>query len=141
MPSRADVVAEALSWVDVPYLERGRSRQGVDCIGLPIKVAHALGLSSYENTNYGGNPQPANFVREVRRRMQAVPARIVGNGDIGLFREPSHPTHCGIIEIDELGQRWVIHAAQQREKVVREPLVGLMLERLMLAFQYPGLED
>ena len=36
----AQVVREARTWVGVPFLHQGRSRNGVDCVGLPIVVLH-----------------------------------------------------------------------------------------------------
>ena len=54
----ADVVAEARSWLGVPYLHQGRTRAGIDCVGLPIVVGRALGFfrEGFEVANYGRLP-------------------------------------------------------------------------------------
>lgn len=39
-----DISSEALSWLRTPYHWQGRSRAGLDCLGLPIVVGEALGL-------------------------------------------------------------------------------------------------
>ena len=44
----AQVVSEARTWIGVPFVHQGRSRSGVDCIGLPIMVLRSLGVPEFE---------------------------------------------------------------------------------------------
>jgi cell wall-associated NlpC family hydrolase len=39
----ASVVAEARTWLGIPYVYGGQSRQGIDCSGLVIEVYRAVG--------------------------------------------------------------------------------------------------
>ncbi len=130
------IVDEALTWVGVPYKHAGRNRMGVDCAGLLVKVAHELGVSNYDNTNYSPRPNQNEFLKALRGNLDRIGCKDLGHGDIAVFRAPIAPVHCGIVEVDKFGQSWIIHSSLSRRKVVREPLVGQQLGRLIMAFQY-----
>lgn len=49
--SGAEIIAQARTWLGVPYLYGGTTRQGVDCSGLIMQVAHALGIASCPRTS------------------------------------------------------------------------------------------
>ena len=121
----------------MPYRHAGRNRNGIDCVGLIIKVAHELGLSEYDTTNYGRRPVPADFLREMRDHLVAVPASRLDHGEIAVFTEPRHPCHVGIIERDG-ADLYVIHAYALARKVVRDRLIGERLERVLLGVRYKG---
>ncbi len=55
----AQVIEEARSWIDTPFVHQGRAKgRGADCVGLIIGVAHRLGISSFDYRAYGRQPQP-----------------------------------------------------------------------------------
>lgn len=61
MITQEAVVLTARSWVGVPFRHQGRSRDGVDCVGLPIVIGAALGVFppsvlATDMTNYGRLP-------------------------------------------------------------------------------------
>ena len=79
--TRGEVLAEARSWLGVPYLHQGRSRLGVDCVGLLIMVARGIGISDYDVSGYPRVPS-SDFLRaECERLMRRIPASagIVGH--------------------------------------------------------------
>lgn len=53
-----DIVSEARTWVGVPFRHQGRTRRGVDCVGLVIVVAQELRVlpSTFIRNDYGRNP-------------------------------------------------------------------------------------
>lgn len=130
------VVAEAKTWIGTPYKHLGRDRFGIDCAGLIIKVAHALGISDYDTSNYSRRPNPQEFLRELRGKMDRVPKGELAHGMVGVFREPSHPCHVGIFERDEDGRLFIIHSYAPARKVVREPLTEDRMSRLLMVFRY-----
>lgn len=138
MTTRQDIVAAAKNWVGVPYRHMGRNHYGVDCVGLIIKVAHDVGLTTYDTTNYPKRPKAADLLREMRNYLQQVPKGEAGPGDILVIAAPSSPVHMGVLEVDERGQSWLIHAYAPARKVVRESLGD---RDVRMAFHYTGVED
>ena len=139
MTVQDDFVAAARTWIDVPWRHLGRDRaRGVDCVGLLIKAAHQIGVATdFDDRDYGRRPVPSEFLRRLRGRLVQIQKREMGHGDIGVFREPRHPCHVGIVDVDEQGRRWIIHAYAPYRKVVRDPLTGERLDRLLMAFRLP----
>lgn len=134
-----DLVAAATTWIGVPWRHLGRDRaRGVDCVGLLIKCAHQIGVATdFDTRNYGRRPVPTDFLREMRGQLVQIQKREMAHGDVGVFREPRHPCHVGILEVDNHGQRWIIHAYAPHRKVTRDPLDGERLARLLMAFRLP----
>jgi hypothetical protein len=136
---RAKIVAQARTWEGVKYRNKGRDRvHGVDCIGLIIKVAHELGVSDFDTVEYPDRPIPRDLVTGMRGHLAPIPLDALGNGDVALFRGPQVPCHTGIVEVDEAGQKWVIHSFAPARKVLRSRLEGDLYDQLALAFRYTG---
>lgn len=137
MTTRADVVAEALTWVDVPYKHAGRNRFGIDCAGVVIKVAHGTGLSMHDTTNYTQSPEPHEFLREVKGHLDRKHKRDLMPGDVIVFRGLRVPCHMGILDAE--GN--VIHAYKPAGKVLREAYVNRMERFAVSAWSYRGLAE
>lgn len=135
------VVEEAHNWLGVKYKHLGRDEHGLDCVGLIIKVAHSLGLTDYDTTNYGRRPVPADFLREMKRYLEPIPKKEAGHGHIAMFREPRHPCHIGILEVDRFGDMWVIHAFAGTRQVSREAMTAERRSRMARAFRYVEVKD
>jgi hypothetical protein len=136
MSIQDQIVEEAKTWIGVPFRHAGRNRLGLDCAGLVAKVAHEVGISTFDSIDYPKRPNPHDFLRGIGQEMQRIPKSEAGHGDVMVFAEPRHPCHCGIIEVDAQGQLWIIHAYALARKVVREHLTGERLKRARLAFRY-----
>lgn len=134
---RDSIVAEAKTWIGVPYRHLGRNKNGVDCLGVVIKVAHGCGLSDFDTANYSKRPDGKQFIRGMREHMQEITLGEVGHGDVAVFREPRHPCHCGIVEVDQYGTRWLIHSYAPYRKVVREHLHRDRERDMMFGFRFP----
>ncbi len=130
-------VEEANTWVGVRYKDKGRDRGGVDCAGIMIKAAQAVGLTTYDTTNYSRRPDPREFLREMKGHLDRILKSEIGHGDVCVFAEPSHPCHVGIVDVDAGGIVHVIHAWAPAKKVIREVLTGHRRERMLMAFRFP----
>lgn len=130
--TRERFVAEARRWIGVPWVHQGRSRHGVDCIGLLLVVCRSLGLSDYEVTGYGTAPN-ADFMRaECDRLMTRVAAPEIG--DVILFRLSRNLLHAMIWSAD----RRVIHAWAAAGHVVEVGFPVAWLRRVAAAYRVPG---
>ena len=129
------IIAEARGWLGVPWRHQGRTRRGVDCVGLVVCVARGLDLSDYDSTGYGRRAQGQGFVEHFRSNMDAVPIPDAGPGDVLVFADHAYPCHCGFLT-ERLGHPHLLHAHATRRKVIEEPYAGEWPARVKFAFRF-----
>lgn len=90
MPNGAAIVAQARSWLGVPYVFGGTTRQGVDCSGMVMNVAHEVGIADCPRTS-----------EEQWAWCEHISQSDAGAGDLVFFvgapEEAGPPGHVGII--------------------------------------------
>lgn len=139
MLDREEIVASARSWMGVRWKHQGRSRAGIDCAGLIIKVAHALEVTDFDSTNYGRQPDGKTLLELFDEHLVRKATRTPEPGDAGLFRESVHPLHCAIFSWRR-GRLHLVHGHATRRKVVEEPFDHEWPERLIYVHEFPGVE-
>lgn len=133
MTTRQQIVDEARSYIGCRWHHQGRSRAGVDCVGLVIRVAHALGLSDFDIADYSRQPDPA-----MMRALLALHMEPVGQpqiGDVLLMKFEREPQHVAIVT-----DQGIIHAYAQTRRVVEHRLDSLWKSRIVGAYQFKGIE-
>jgi cell wall-associated NlpC family hydrolase len=97
--TRADVIAEARSWLDVPYVHQGRSRAGVDCAGLVIVVARSLGLVApdFDVNGYARTPDGSSLLEICDALMTRIQLWQLRPGNVLVIRFGQEPQHLGIV--------------------------------------------
>lgn len=139
MPNRDDVVNTARTWIGVPWLHQGRTRNGIDCVGLIVVVAKELGLSDYDSNNYQRRTHGLAFLRHFRDRMKEKPVSEAAPGDVLLFRDSAYPCHSSIVGFDR-DRLTIIHAYALRKRVVEEPLnQGKWTDKMVACFEFEGM--
>ena len=98
----ADVVAEARRYLGVHFKHRGESFEGIDCSGLTLATARALGQCppDYKRPAYSMRPDPSLFLREMLKFTRRVERDERQPGDIALMcHHVEHPRteHCAFI--------------------------------------------
>lgn len=129
------VVAEARGWLGVPWRHQGRSRSGIDCVGLVVCVAHALHLSDYDSTGYSRRAQGQGFVEHFRSNMDGVAIPVAQPGDVLVFADQAYPCHCGFLT-ERLGHPHLLHAHATRRQVIEEPYAGEWPAKIKFAFRF-----
>ena len=135
MHARAnDIVSVANELVGLIYRHQGRGKEGVDCVGVPIYIAHRLGLSDWDTKDYGPRPALQVFNKMIiTTGATRIPMSDLSHGDmVQVSWDGAPPVHVGIIEVDERDQMWMIHAFLLHRKVSRDP-VTLKIERSFVA--------
>jgi cell wall-associated NlpC family hydrolase len=122
--ARARFVEEARSFLGVPWKHLGRSRAGIDCVGLLMVAGERAGIvQKFEFTAYSRNPNGAGLLVEFDKYCNQKPLTEARPGDILITRDHSvaMPCHCGIIDrrFDELR---LIHAYARARRVVESRL-------------------
>lgn len=134
MVTREQIVAEARTWLKTPFRHQGRVRGvGVDCAGVVVGVAHALGLSTFDHTGYGREPHGGML----KRLLDAHLDRVTGEpqpGDVLLMRFEREPQHLAIVS--DLG---IIHAYERVGRCVEHGLDEVWRRRIVRAYSFLGL--
>lgn len=92
----ARFVAAARGWIGVPSRHQGRSRGGVDCIGLVVMAARDCGYDVPMTANYGRFQAYFQYKPMLMGFCERVGA--AGEGIIGLFMNEAHLHVCVITE-------------------------------------------
>jgi cell wall-associated NlpC family hydrolase len=130
--TREQWIDEIRSWVGVPWVHQGRNRHGVDCIGLVIASAHALGLTEFDTRAYGRTPMGDFLVRmcneHMTRKARAEP------GDVLLMRLSKFPQHFAVLV--EPGR--IVHARGEDGRVVETNIPDAWCRRVVGVYAVPG---
>lgn len=110
-------VAAARGFLGVPWVHQGRSERGVDCVGLVVMAARAVGLDAPLTADYGRMQDYRQARRYLERFCERVGAAEVG--DIVLFKT-SQTLHMAIVsEVDTNGRPMrVLQALGPKSNVV-----------------------
>jgi len=125
----------ARSYVGCKWRHRGRSRFGIDCIGLVIKALQAGGIPFKDRVDYGRDARENGLERELRNHFGEPLGDAWQAGDIVLiaFEGQAAPNHVGIIgECD--GRFTLIHSSGEL-LVCEHGLADEWLNRIVARFR------
>ncbi len=105
----------AKEWLGVPFHHQGRSRAGLDCLGLLLVSAKAVGVELEDLKGYARQPDGKTLISEANRQLTPVVDR--QEGDILLMRFRHHPQHIAIVTRDGM-----IHSHEDSGGVVEHGL-------------------
>jgi cell wall-associated NlpC family hydrolase len=103
-------LSEARTYIGCKWRHRGRSRFGIDCIGLVVKFAEAGGIKMRDRIDYGREPWRDGLEHEMREHFGS-PVENMQKGDIVLMAwdGQAEPSHVGIIGEHD-GRLTLIHS-------------------------------
>lgn len=110
----AVIVAQARTYVGVPWRHMGRNRAGVDCVGLITCVAYDLGVTDYDTRTYPRTTSQEEMLAPFHAFADIIRPADLRPGD-GVVFVTGGRGHCGIFTGDT-----VIHAYVQAGKVVED---------------------
>lgn len=123
----ADFIAAARSYVGVPFRHQGRTRHGVDCIGLVVCAARDIGLTLADRTDY---PRDPNGLLPLEMARQFAPVESPQAGDILLMRFRGEPQHVAI-----LAGATLIHGYASIGRVVEHGLDAKWRRRIVATYR------
>jgi len=139
---RTALIAAARSFLGVPFRHLGRSRRGVDCLGLVVCSMQAIGREMADRKAYGRDPVAdgmahaarAHFGAPVWRKGQPMSLQ---SGDVVLMQWDQEPNHVALITDYPHGGLAVIHALAHKSvrRVVEHRLAGPWPERITEGFR------
>jgi len=108
--TRADIIAEARTWVGTPHRHQGRLKHiATDCVGFAIMVPVTLGLlpPDFDINGYSRHPDP-ELMKKYLKQFADRTDRLIG-GNLLLLIPKRIPQHLGILT----SETSMIHAIDQ----------------------------
>lgn len=143
MPTRAQIVSTARSYIGTPFQHQGRIKGlSCDCIGLPICTARDLGISlpiSAVRLNYDPFPADDTVLRELKAHLIEVAIEDMKPGDVLCLRVPV-PCHAAIVS-DLAPGLGMIHAYDPNKQVVEHTIDEHWRRKIAGVFLFPGVSD
>lgn len=139
---REQIIDEARTYIDVPWRHMGRSRFGIDCVGLVVLVGRAIGLHEYpDNMGYSRIANGAKLLDPFRQFSAQIGILKALPGDVIVMKDRLFPHHCGIIS-ERNGEPTLIHATLVLKRVAEEGRVhALQRNPAISAFRFNFLAD
>lgn len=144
------VVDEARTWLNTPFAHQARRKGvGCDCGGLVGGVAVACGLVSEDwwsrefdplFSGYGRLPLGQRLHEICSRFMREIPLGAAMPGDVLLLSFSEDPQHLAIAADYRHGGLSMIHALSSLGRVTEHRLAPPWKDRLVAAFELPGVE-
>jgi cell wall-associated NlpC family hydrolase len=136
MTTPATLIACARTWRGVPFLHQGRSRYGIDCVGLIIETLRecaALPADYVDPRDYGRSPD-GQLTELIARHCERV--RVAEMGVLVLIRWPQAKLaqHVALCTGDTL-----IHAYQGPRGVIEHGYRGEWIKRTVALWRLPGI--
>lgn len=141
MITRDDIVCEARSWIGTPFVHQHRQRgHAVDCAGLLIGVARALGIVAPDFDVTGYSPRPDGVSLRAYCDEHLLPSEALHVGGVALVAwRNGPPQHLGIVTPYSADRLAIVHAEGQRHrKVIETRLVFGREMQLVAAYSFPG---
>lgn len=135
MSQTDQIIADARSYLGVRWLHQGRTRAGIDCVGLVIEVSKAVLGWSFDVTGYPRHAKDETMLDTCRQRMVEVRRSQVLPGDV-LVMAFAHQRHMAIVG-GEPGALTVIHAYVVNRQVVEQRLDAPWMARVVGCFRFP----
>ncbi len=109
----------------IPFQERGRSHDGIDCWGLVYLIYHEqLGHSIPAYAEYFSTHDQEEISTMIRKERElswrAIPRSEVKEGDVVVLRILGEPWHCGVM----VSQTMFVHI-ERHALVVRESIESM----------------
>lgn len=140
MTTRADVVAEARTWLGTKWIHQHRAKgQGVDCAGLIICVARDLGLLSADFDINGYSRMPDGTLLAVcDEHMDCIDRSAMQPGDVLVMATEHDPQHMGFLGDYRHGGLSLIHATNRAGRVVETRLMFAANQKFRGAYSLRG---
>jgi hypothetical protein len=115
----------ARQFIGVKFRHRGRSRTGLDCVGLVVAAYSALGVTLPDFRLYGREPFRDGLLRHTEAAMGAPVSDGPRDGDVVVIRYNVNPHHVAIVGTKSYGSveaLTLIHAEGGIGRVIEQRL-------------------
>jgi cell wall-associated NlpC family hydrolase len=136
-----DIVTEARTYLGVPWVHQGRSRDGVDCLGLAILVAAARRGYRFDLRDYAAQAMDETMQAKCLEHMDPVRLADLASGHIVVIRFENQ-RHMAIVgDYPIAGLLSLIHANSRVGRVVEHRLDSVWRRLIMSAYALRDLRE
>lgn len=129
------VIEQARSWVGVPFLHQGRTRDGVDCVGLLVAVLRDLGHDPADSTRYPFRAKSEVLMQHLATECTEQPVGAEQPGDVLVCSMRGEaPYHVALLS----EQGTLIHALSIAGKVVEHQYDAAWQGRIRRVYRWKG---
>ena len=141
----AEIVTTARQFTGCPWRHQGRSREGVDCLGLVLLVAHELALTDFDTRDYARQAKDESMLEQCREHLIEIPRPDARPGDVPVMSFGNN-RHIGFFGDYLHGGLSIIHAfSHSPRKVVEHRFTDDWLRgykaSLLACFRFPGVSE
>lgn len=131
----ADIIEHARGFLGTPWVHQGRSRAGVDCLGLAALTARAVRGYTWDITNYAAQATDETMLQLCAEHMDPVPLARLAPGHVVVIRY-QRQRHMAIVGdyAAQPGALSLIHASSIHGKVVEHRLDSRWQRIIIAAF-------
>lgn len=135
MPNSDQIIEAARRWLGVRWKHQGRTRSGIDCLGLIVLVAKELGIADTDEKTYSRRPDGKELLARFRHEMDEVMLNQIRPADVLMFADSLYPCHVGFVS-EKHGQLHIIHAHATRRQVLEEKYAYEWPNKARKAFRF-----
>ena len=133
----AEILAAARACLNTPFVHQGRiPGRALDCAGLVVAVAKAIGADYQDVPGYGRTPANGLLRQTLEAQPCLEPVAIAERqpGDILLMRFAKEPQHLAIFAGEN-----IIHSYMDVGRVCEHGLTDVWRSRIVAAYRFRGL--
>jgi cell wall-associated NlpC family hydrolase len=134
--TRRDVVDAARTWIGVRWKHQGRSRDGIDCVGLVVCINRDLFGSTFNVTGYSSTSIDETMIEQSDILLHRIPVRSVQFGDVVVVGFAKQ-RHMAVIGDYPHGGHSLIHAYLLSRRVIENRLDPVWQSRILAAYKFP----
>jgi cell wall-associated NlpC family hydrolase len=135
MRNSDEIIEAARRWIGVKWKHQGRTRSGIDCLGLIVLVAKELGISEVDQKTYSPRPDGSSLVKRFGEEMDEIPLTEIRQGDVILFADSAFPCHVAFVS-QKHSKLYIIHAHATRRQVLEERYAYEWLDKARKAYRF-----
>ncbi len=137
MTTPQEVITQARTWVGVPFLHQGRTREGVDCVGLLVAVLREVGHDPADSTRYPFRAKSAVLMQHLAAECDEQPVGGEQPGDVLVCSmRGEEPYHVALLT--ERGT--LIHAVSLIGTVVEHHFDDAWRGRVRRVYRWRGFQ-
>jgi len=134
----AGIIAAARACLGTPFVHQGRiPGVALDCAGLLIAVAQAIGADYHDVLGYGPHPCGGLLEQALDDQpcLEPVPIAQRSAGDLLLMRFDAEPQHLAVFTGET-----IIHAYSNVGEVCEHRLASVWAARIVRIYRFRGIE-